>query len=79
MHVVQVLALLLCPELMDDPGFPQDAKDRAQRVLNDTLGHTISKFPNCSIHFVMLKWFKSECPNTGYYWCHPSRHLFFSL
>ncbi|KAJ7356046.1 glycerol-3-phosphate O-acyltransferase 2 [Desmophyllum pertusum] len=40
----QVLALLLCPELLNDPGFPQDAKNRAKRILNDMVGHTISSY-----------------------------------
>lgn len=40
----QVLALLLFPELLNDPGFPQDAKNRAKRILNDTFGHTISSY-----------------------------------
>ncbi|CAH3182203.1 unnamed protein product [Porites evermanni] len=33
----QVMALLLCPDLLDDPSFPQDAKRRAKRILDDTL------------------------------------------
>lgn len=40
----QVLALLLCPDLLDDPRFPQDAKNRAKRILDDTVGHTISSY-----------------------------------
>ena len=44
MYVQQVLALLLYPRLLDDPSFPQDAKNRAKRILNDTMGQTISKF-----------------------------------
>ncbi|XP_068698507.1 alanine aminotransferase 2-like [Montipora foliosa] len=40
----QVLALILYPDLQDDPKFPQDAKDRAKKILNDTIGHTISSY-----------------------------------
>ncbi|CAH3182199.1 unnamed protein product [Porites evermanni] len=40
----QVMALLLCPDLLDDPSFPQDAKRRAKRILDDTIGHTISSY-----------------------------------
>ena len=41
-NFLQVMALLLCPDLLDDPSFPQDAKRRAKRILDDTIGHTIS-------------------------------------
>ena len=44
MYVQQVLALLLYPRLLDDPSLPQDAKNRAKRILNDTMGQTISTF-----------------------------------
>lgn len=40
----QVLALLLCPELQDDPGFPEDTKKRAKRILDNTSGHTIGSY-----------------------------------
>lgn len=41
---IQVLALLLCPDLQNDPGFPQDAKTRAKQILNDMIGHTMGKY-----------------------------------
>ena len=44
MYVQQVLALLLYPRLLNDPSFPHDAKNRAKRILNDTMGQTISMF-----------------------------------
>ena len=40
---IQVLGLLLCPDFLDDPSFPQDAKNRAKQILNGIPGHTISK------------------------------------
>ena len=43
MRFLQVLALILYPDLLDDPTFPEDAKQRAKRILNDTTGYTISK------------------------------------
>ncbi|XP_020603305.1 alanine aminotransferase 2-like [Orbicella faveolata] len=40
----QVLGLLLCPDFLDDPSFPQDAKNRAKQILNGIPGHTISSY-----------------------------------
>ena len=39
--LTQVLALLLCPDLQNDDRFPQDAKRRAKRILDDMIGQTI--------------------------------------
>lgn len=39
--LTQVLALLFCPDLQDDDRFPQDAKRRAKRILDDMIGQTI--------------------------------------
>ena len=43
MWFLQVLALILYPDLLDDPKFPEDAKQRAKIILKDTTGHTIGK------------------------------------
>ncbi|XP_022791360.1 alanine aminotransferase 2-like isoform X3 [Stylophora pistillata] len=40
----QVLALLLCPDLQNDERFPQDAKRRAKRILDDMIGHTVGSY-----------------------------------
>lgn len=40
----QVLALLLCPDLQNDDRFPQDAKRRAKRILDDMIGQTIGSY-----------------------------------
>ncbi|XP_074616609.1 alanine aminotransferase 2-like isoform X1 [Acropora palmata] len=40
----QVLALILYPDLLDDPKFPEDAKQRAKMILKDTTGHTIGSY-----------------------------------
>ena len=39
--LVQVVALCCFPELMDSPAFPDDAKQRAQRILQDCGGHSL--------------------------------------
>lgn len=39
--LTQVLAILFCPDLQDDDRFPQDAKRRAKRILDDMIGQTI--------------------------------------
>lgn len=40
----QVLALCVHPELMVDPSFPSDAKDRAQRILNGCGGKSVGSY-----------------------------------
>lgn len=38
---LQVVALCCFPELMDSPAFPDDAKQRARRILQDCGGHSL--------------------------------------
>lgn len=38
---LQVVALCCFPELIDSPAFPDDAKQRAQRILQDCGGHSL--------------------------------------
>ncbi|KAJ8272606.1 hypothetical protein GJAV_G00091220 [Gymnothorax javanicus] len=40
----QVLALCSCPELFDDPRFPEDAKSRARRILRSCGGSSIGAY-----------------------------------
>ncbi|XP_051884034.1 alanine aminotransferase 2 isoform X1 [Pristis pectinata] len=40
----QVVALCTCPELIDSPDFPADAKERAQRILQDCGGHSLGSY-----------------------------------
>ncbi|KAJ8337066.1 hypothetical protein SKAU_G00382860 [Synaphobranchus kaupii] len=40
----QVLALCSCPELLDDPAFPEDAKSRARRILQSCGGGSIGAY-----------------------------------
>lgn len=40
----QVLALCVSPDLMVDPHFPSDAKDRAQRILNGCGGKSLGSY-----------------------------------
>uniref|UniRef100_A0A671U9U2 alanine transaminase n=1 Tax=Sparus aurata TaxID=8175 RepID=A0A671U9U2_SPAAU len=42
--VRQVVALCCFPELMDSPAFPDDAKQRAQRILQDCGGHSLGSY-----------------------------------
>lgn len=39
--LLQVVALCCFPELMDSPAFPDDAKQRARRILQDCGGHSL--------------------------------------
>lgn len=40
----QVVALCCFPELMHSPAFPEDAKQRARRVLRDCGGHSVGLY-----------------------------------
>ncbi|XP_036400341.1 alanine aminotransferase 2 [Megalops cyprinoides] len=40
----QVVALCTCPELLDSPVFPEDAKVRARRILQGCGGHSIGSY-----------------------------------
>lgn len=40
----QVVALCTCPELIESPDFPADAKERAQRILQDCGGYSIGSY-----------------------------------
>lgn len=46
--VRQVVALCCFPELMHSPAFPEDAKQRARRVLQDCGGHSVGLYALCS-------------------------------
>ena len=46
----QVIALCSYPALLDDPKFPDDAKDRARRILAGCAGASVGKSPNS--HFI---------------------------
>ncbi|PIK46982.1 cytosolic alanine aminotransferase [Apostichopus japonicus] len=39
----QVIALCSYPKLLEDSSFPEDAKDRAKRILNGCGGHSIER------------------------------------
>lgn len=39
----QVIAMCVNPDLLDDPKFPADAKDRARRILDSTRGFSMGK------------------------------------
>lgn len=39
--LLQVVALCCFPELMDSPAFPDDAKQRARRILQNCGGHSL--------------------------------------
>lgn len=41
----QVSALCMYPELLGDPNFPEDAKQKAQRLLAACGGHSIGEYP----------------------------------
>ena len=47
--IIQVLALALYPALLDEPTFPDDAKERARRVLGSCRGDSVGQFI-CSSH-----------------------------
>ena len=38
-----VMAICSYPELLNDPRFPSDVKERAQRILNDCKGKSVGK------------------------------------
>ncbi|KAJ8249419.1 hypothetical protein GJAV_G00234620 [Gymnothorax javanicus] len=40
----QVVALCTCPELLDSPAFPEDAKQRARRILQDCSGKSLGSY-----------------------------------
>lgn len=40
----QVIALCTYPKLLDDPSFPEDAKNRARRILEGCGGHSIGSY-----------------------------------
>ncbi|XP_066905575.1 alanine aminotransferase 1 isoform X2 [Halyomorpha halys] len=42
----QVLALVLYPELLSDPTFPKDAKERARTILKECEGSSIGSYPD---------------------------------
>ncbi|XP_049906836.1 alanine aminotransferase 2 isoform X2 [Epinephelus moara] len=42
----QVVALCCFPELLDSPALPDDAKQRAQRILQDCGGHSLGSYSN---------------------------------
>lgn len=43
-----MLALCTYPDLLDSPTFPQDAKARAQRILNSCAGGSIGSYTDSS-------------------------------
>lgn len=40
----QVLALVSLPSLLDDPKFPEDAKERARTILKDCRGGSVGSY-----------------------------------
>lgn len=44
---LQVMALCTYPNLLDSPSFPEDAKKRAQRILQACGGNSLGKAPTC--------------------------------
>ena len=40
----QVLALVTCPSLLDSPDFPEDAKSRANAILNGCKGRSVGSY-----------------------------------
>ena len=50
------MALCTLPSLLDDPKFPEDAKERARRVLNGCRGHSIGNEHNLLSWAIMLHW-----------------------
>lgn len=57
---VQVVALCCFPELMDSPAFPEDAKQRARRILQDcggqSLGWCAPPVTELCVEFTANKW-----------------------
>lgn len=41
----QVIALCTYPTLLDSPGFPEDAKERARRILQACGGNSLGEAP----------------------------------
>jgi alanine transaminase len=41
---LKVIALCAYPDLLESDAFPQDAKDRAQRLLNACGGHSVGSY-----------------------------------
>lgn len=50
LEIIQVVALCCFPELLDSPVFPEDAKQRARRILQDCGGQSLG---SCA-HEVLL-------------------------
>lgn len=40
----QVIAMCVCPELLETSNFPADAKAKARRILNETKGHSMGAY-----------------------------------
>lgn len=40
----QVLALIILPSLLDDPNFPDDAKERAHTILKNCRGNSVGAY-----------------------------------
>lgn len=58
---LQVVALCCFPELLDSPAFPDDAKQRARRILQDCGGHSLG----LPAHNVFALYFISLFPLLG--------------
>lgn len=49
----QVIALCSYPELLNDANFPEDAKNRAKRILDGCAGHSVGSYSNsCGIDVI---------------------------
>ncbi|XP_029646883.1 alanine aminotransferase 1 [Octopus sinensis] len=51
----QVVTLCVFPDLMTEPNFPSDAKDRAQRILNDCGGKSVGAYSDSAGLMVVRK------------------------
>lgn len=59
----QVVALCCFPELMDSPAFPDDAKQRARRILQDCGGHSLGL---CVVRTSVVMWAVAANTVSGY-------------
>lgn len=45
----QVIALCTYPNLLGSPSFPEDAKERARRILQACGGNSLGEAPTCQV------------------------------